>query len=201
MTKFSIIILAAGESKRMGQAKQLLPIRGKSLLAWVAQKALSLQAEKTIVVTGARQKAMDSVLKTMPLESIYAPDWKKGMGHSLASGLSYLFEKKVAYQGVMVLLVDQPAIMMDDHFLEEMLKKWRETPDRIVASQYGDRYGVPCIIPTPLTLGLLDPQGDQGARTLLNKGDKPILGIAAKNLHHDLDSPEDYQRFLAQLEA
>ena len=91
-------------------------------------------------------------------------------------------------KGLLVMLVDQPLISVDD--LTRLAVGWRAAPDLPAASAYGGIVGVPAIFPRSCFADLLQLQGDQGAKSLLQDyAEKTIVDIAAAAF--DIDTEED----------
>ncbi|HEV3326841.1 MAG TPA: NTP transferase domain-containing protein, partial [Puia sp.] len=88
MNKTGTIILAAGNSSRLGRPKQLLPYRGKTLLTHVVAEALAADMQPVVVVTGAYQEEIRDFLKGQPVSIIHNPHWETGMASGIVAGLT-----------------------------------------------------------------------------------------------------------------
>jgi molybdenum cofactor cytidylyltransferase len=86
----SILILAAGNSSRLGQSKQLVPIQGEPLLLKSVREAMGAQAESIVVVLGAQAEVHKKIIDTLPVEIVINTNWERGMGSSLKLGLKNL---------------------------------------------------------------------------------------------------------------
>jgi molybdenum cofactor cytidylyltransferase len=84
------VVLAAGESKRMGRPKLLLPYRGSTILETVLESVLGAPVERTIVVLGRGRERMESLLRRLPIEIVVNPDPGRGMLSSVQAGLAVL---------------------------------------------------------------------------------------------------------------
>jgi molybdenum cofactor cytidylyltransferase len=88
MNKTGIVILAAGNSSRLGRPKQLLPYQGKTLLSHVVTEALAADLHPAVVVTGAYQTEIEDSLRGQPVALAFNPDWETGMASGIVAGLN-----------------------------------------------------------------------------------------------------------------
>jgi molybdenum cofactor cytidylyltransferase len=194
------LVLAAGEARRFGSAKQLLSIDGQPLLAHVAGRAAALVgAEALVVVLGARAGEIEAQLSACPGSRVPNPDWQEGIGSSLRAGIRSLPERCTA---VLVLLADQAAVTLED--LGRLVETWRAHPDHIAAAAYGEsvdgaspRTGVPAIFPRSFFEELARLSGDTGARALLARHRQAVQAVPMPSAAFDIDTPEDAARYLA----
>ena len=89
----------------------------------------------------------------------------------------------------MITLADQVAVTADD--LRQLVSRWEQHPDRIVAAQYDDTIGVPAIFPADLFRELAELQGDRGARVLLSRYPERVIGVPMPSAAQDIDTPGD----------
>ncbi len=194
MKKIGIIILAAGESKRMGSPKQLLEVEGKSLIHHTAEIALATDCYPIVLVIGANKAQIAPEIIDLPLTVIDNPMWHEGMASSVKMGLAGIYMTFKNIEAVIMLVCDQPYISVS--LLERMIKIYQTKSPRIVACRYGDQIGVPALFDRSLFDELLNLKGDKGAKpVLMNHLDEThLLTFEAGNI--DLDTPEEYKRFL-----
>ena len=185
-----IMVIAAGNSSRLGQPKQLVEISGISLL----QKTVSIaeQLSKTSVcVLGHDIERYKANLTLASCKILVNENWLQGMGSSIACGSTF-FEKKV--DAVMILLCDQYRITKADY--ERLVEQWQNEPDKIIASQYFDSKiktlvdGVPVIFPKRYFNSLMSLR-EKGARDILRKNQKNTIKVLLENAVFDLDTEED----------
>ncbi|WP_133273348.1 nucleotidyltransferase family protein [Hymenobacter radiodurans] len=86
----ALILLAAGASTRMGQAKQLLYFQGQTLLRRAAETAVATGCQPLVLVTGALHKELVAEIDDLPFLVTHNPDWAVGMGSSIRTGLAAL---------------------------------------------------------------------------------------------------------------
>jgi molybdenum cofactor cytidylyltransferase len=188
-----IVILAAGESARMGQPKQLLPYRGRSLLRHAVETALALKGVPVIVVLGAHADLILSELADLPVQVAANPDWRIGMGTSLRAGLNALLTTHPATAAALFLLCDQPHITPD--LLHHMEAQWRRGAS-LIACRYETRLGVPALFAAAHFPELLMLHGAEGARQVLAQHANQVIAIPFPAGAIDVDRPEDYAALL-----
>ena len=101
------ILLAAGTSSRMGQAKQLLDWRGQPLVRHVAQQALASSLDGLFIVVGHEAAAVRAALDSLPIQFVENAAYTEGQASSLRAGLAALPAEADA---AVVLLCDQPLV-------------------------------------------------------------------------------------------
>ncbi|MBW8367238.1 MAG: nucleotidyltransferase family protein, partial [Arenimonas sp.] len=157
--RHGVLLLAAGGSKRLGQAKQLLEFGGESLVHRAARLALQTAPADAVLVLGAHADAVLAGVATLALRPVRCADWQHGMGASLRDGLAAL---SPACDGALVLLCDQPDLDAD-HLLA-LVDAWRRDPSRAAASAYAGVLGVPALLPRDWFKELAGLDADGGAR-------------------------------------
>jgi molybdenum cofactor cytidylyltransferase len=187
MADFDILILAAGEGKRMGSVKQLHPFKETNFIELTIQKALNLSARNVLVVLGAYFEKLLPVVETYPITILQNINWSLGMGSSLSFGLNHIKKQHSYPKGVLVLLIDQPFLMEDHDFLPRLIQIWQSDPTKIVAADYGNRFGVPAVLPQHILQHLESLENDRGAGPLLNSGKFPVKAVLIGELGKDID--------------
>jgi hypothetical protein len=81
----AIVILAAGASRRMGVAKQLLQVRGRSLFRHVADAALGSSCRPVIAVLGGNAEAVQPEVEGLPVQIVWNAHWSEGLSTSTHS--------------------------------------------------------------------------------------------------------------------
>lgn len=195
MNKIGIIILAAGESKRMGSPKQLLNIEGKSLIRRTAEVALATDCYPVVLVIGANKAQIAPEIIDLPLTVIDNPKWYEGMASSVKMGLVGLYMTYKEVEAVIILVCDQPYLSVS--LLERMVEIYQTKKAPIVACKYGEQVGVPALFDRKLFEELLNLTGDKGAKPVLmsHLDEAHLITFEAGSI--DLDTLEDYQKYLS----
>lgn len=187
------ILLAAGSSSRMGQPKLFLPLgNGQSMLE-NAVRLLQSVGLKPTVISGAYHlrilQHLAAPLQKGAVEVIYNPNWKSGMGTSIASGVS----GKPAANNYLITLADQPGVTAD--FLARLLAEAEQHPTSIIATTYPEGPGVPALFPARYREALLEPTTSGGGKGLLRNQATAVRTITPTATLVDLDTPEDYYHY------
>ncbi|MCB0644959.1 MAG: nucleotidyltransferase family protein, partial [Phaeodactylibacter sp.] len=142
MGNLAILVLAAGQARRMGRAKQLLPFQGKPLFLHSLDKAGHLGAGYLHLVLGAHRA---EIAPLVPAEIAWSenPDWETGMSSSIRCGIEAIERDYPQADAVLILLADQPFIRIDQ--LQEMVRQFDELQPPILVAAYADRIGVPAL--------------------------------------------------------
>ena len=185
-----VVVLAAGASRRLGQAKQLLRIDGETLVHRAARLALSTQPAAAVLVVGADADSVGAAASDLPLRRVDCIDWQRGMGASLHAGLAAL---PAECAGALVVLCDQPAL--DTDHLAALVAAWRADPDAASASSYAGRAGVPALLPRCWFDDLRRDADDHGARALLARRRDAVTLIVNEALALDIDTPAQFAPF------
>jgi molybdenum cofactor cytidylyltransferase len=185
----SAILLAAGESQRMGRPKQLLPFGSSTILGKTMDNLLSSRADEVIVVLGTRAGAMKQVIAGRQVKVVVNPDYRKGMSASLIAGLERVDSKA---QWVMVALADQPLIDKDTY--NRLIEGALGCDMGIILPTYRSKRGNPVIFSIKYKDELLGLEGDLGGREILRKHPDDILEVAvgSEGVTIDINNLDDY---------
>ena len=191
-----ILILAAGESKRMGErVKQLLPWQNTTLLENALTQARESQVEEVYVVLGANEEIIKKQTQLPDDSCIYNENWSNGMGSSIVAGLKHIMSLSKDYDGVLVMLADQPLI--DAAYLDKIIDTWGKARATITATGYENGLGVPAMFDKCHFPELLKLTKDYGARNIINDSNIKIVNPQGKEV--DIDTWQDYQVLVKRL--
>lgn len=193
MSKTAILILAAGESKRMGEPKQLLPYNDSTLLIHTIEQAAPLKYSETFIVIGAHFSDIFKSIRSQKATVIKNNNWEDGMGSSLSKGIEFI-KKKDKYDRVLVTLSDLP-LVTTEHY-EELMALSDSSGKRIVLTNYDEVAGVPAIFDRSLFNELTILSDDEGAKPVVKKYKKEVLKMNSKTPFFDVDTKEAYQKLL-----
>lgn len=188
----AIMVLAAGQSTRLGQMKQLLPIGGKSLIEFQLEQALLVSSE-VYCVLGFNARHVQRHIEHLPINTIINSQWSNGMASSIAAGVKALSSE---IKAVMIVLVDQWQLTAND--LMQHKSYWQEQEHAIVVAQTlspgesigTEKLGPPVLFPQSYFLELTQLTGQQGAKPLLTKYQKLLLKVPLAKAFVDIDTPE-----------
>lgn len=183
-----VLVLAAGGSRRLGRAKQLVRLRAETLVAAAARRALDTRPGGVVVVTGARASRIAAALRGLPVVLARNARWREGLASSLHAG----FARVPKYAPVvLVTTVDQWALCAAD--LRAVLHAARG--GRTAAAAYDGARGIPAAFPRAARAGLRTVRGDRGARVLLDAPHVCLVPVPRAAL--DLDTRADLARLRA----
>lgn len=186
-----IVILAAGASSRMGEAKQLLPYQQHTLLQHSIAIAMASVAKQVVVVLGAGATAIQPVIKAEKLTIVVNEVWQEGMASSIRCGLSLLLRQNPGLQSVIFMVCDQP--FASTELLNNLVTLQQQTGRNVVASEYAGTAGIPALFTKALFAELLQLKGDTGAKRLvmLHQADTVTLPFPLGSI--DIDTAADYR--------
>lgn len=191
--RFGAVILAAGGSSRMGRPKQLLPIEGSPLLLRTVQTVLASPAWPVVVVLGHAVETLRPLLARLPVQVVHNAEWSKGLGSSILAGIQILERFSTSLDGALIALADQPHLSSS---AIGRLSSAFQGPNSIAAARYSEAVGVPVIFGRSYFAELLALQPEHGAQRLLRVHAASVAPVDLPEMAVDLDTPEDYQRFL-----
>ena len=191
----ALSILAAGASTRLGQPKQLLPFRGRSLLRHAAETALASVCRPVVVVLGAGAEQLRGELAALPVTVTLNPAWAEGMASSIRAGLGTVTSEAHEPDSVVIMLCDQPLITAAT--LDQLVKVHRTENRGIVACEYEDTLGVPTLFIREYFPELAGLAGDQGACKIIVKHNNYLSRIPAPEAAFDVDRLEQAARLEA----
>jgi molybdenum cofactor cytidylyltransferase len=192
-TFISTILLAAGESKRMGKPKLLLPLGNGTILGHTIDTLLSSSVDEVIVVLGAEVQEMKKAIAEKPVKVIFNPDYHRGMSTSLIAGLKQVSSR---VQRVMVALSDQPLIEKDTY--NKLINESLNSDKGITVPLYKAKRGNPIIFTINYKDELLGLKGDVGGREILRRHPDDILEVAVDSgsIYINLNTMDDYHSAL-----
>jgi molybdenum cofactor cytidylyltransferase len=177
----------------MGQPKQLLPYRGRTLLRHAAETAVASGCTPIILVTGALHEALVNEVSDLSIQVVPNPDWETGMASSIRAGLAAVVETQPG--AVLIMLSDQPLITPT--LLRELITSQQQNQAPVVATAYGDTKGVPAIFSPAMLPALQQLQGSQGANRLIATLGTAVGSIPFPAGSLDVDTPEQYAALIA----
>lgn len=188
----SAIILAAGDSRRMGQPKMLLPWGNLTVIEHVVNTFLRAGIEDVLVITGGAHEKVCSALAPYPIRKIHNQDYATGeMLSSIQSGIRHL---SGGTRAAIIGLGDQPQIQ--ENSIRTIFEAYRASGSSLVVPSFERKRGHPWLVARSLWDELLALQPPQTPRDFLNKHSAQIqyVNMDTPTILADLDTPDDYQK-------
>jgi molybdenum cofactor cytidylyltransferase len=185
------ILIAAGESKRLGTPKQLLPWRGKKLLEYVIQTISNCNIDPIHVILGSNYEQITSVINFQGVKIINNKNWKDGKGTSISLGIQSLPEKvKAAF----IFVVDQP--FLNANLIESLHNLYKKNDVDIVAPFVHGIQSNPVLFNQSVFQELIKLKGEEGGRDIFNKYRLEKQDWEDEKILWDIDSLEDYKKLI-----
>jgi len=186
------LLLAAGNSSRMGQPKMLLDFKGKTFLQHIIDEVKTLRGASLLVVTGCYHDMLKPVLESQQIPFIKNTLWQEGMGSSIREGIKRLQQHNPDAGNVIVLVCDQPHISAA--VLQQMINAKQTTGKGIVACSYDGTTGTPVLFDKKYFSQLSLLQGTSGAKKMIQQFNDDVDTINFPEGAIDIDTPEDYNK-------
>lgn len=194
MISGAIVILAAGESSRLGRPKQLLAFGGKTLIAQSVDEALKAGL-LTIVVTGANAEQVSAAIANRDIVIVHNRDWPSGMASGIKAGVEKALEMALELQCIITTVCDQPFVSAA--LFNSLYNEQAKTGKGIVGCAYAGTTGTPVLFTQNYFLHLLNLGGDRGAKGLLKKFADDVATIPFEQGAVDIDTEKDYRQLLS----
>jgi CTP:molybdopterin cytidylyltransferase MocA len=178
----------------MGRPKQLLDFGGRPLLEMVVGHANDSQLDEVFVVLGAQADEIRARVDFGRARVVVNEDHESGMASSLRAGLSAL---GADVEAAMVILGDQPD---GPGRIDRLLELERESGLPAAALSFGGLLHPPVLLRRDLWGDLMALEGDVGCRAIIRARPELVAKLDVEGLNHpvDVDTPEDYARFVAR---
>ena len=192
MKNTGIILLAAGNSTRMGSPKQLLLYQGKTLLERIVDTSLQVfDNNKIILVLGANHSEIAFQIKDKITLISVNEEWESGMASSIKSGLQTLLNHFPEMEKCFISVCDQP--YLSSEVFIEMLKLADYSSKEIIAAKYAGTIGVPVLFSKKYFKKLLHLSGEQGAKKIIQQNMDDVNIFTFDEGAIDIDTPSDYE--------
>ena len=193
VTQIAAVIAAAGQSRRMGRPKQLLPWGDATVIAAVVDNLHAAGAAPVVCVIGHRSAELREALRDAPAVLVYNEEYQaREMIASYQAGVRWLQNEETRYAGTLIALSDQPQIPAT--IIEQVLAAAARQPDQIVIPSHEMRRGHPVYLPAALWDELLGLTPGQTLRDLIRRHEARIAYVVVESdaILRDLDTPEEY---------
>jgi molybdenum cofactor cytidylyltransferase len=188
------LILAAGESSRMGTPKATLAYRGHTFLELIVQTLREGGLERIVAVLGHQAEDIQRQVKLEAAQVVVNPDYRSGQTSSLQAGLRALIADDL--EAVLLCLVDHPAVSAET--VRRIVAAFRLRGAPVVIPTYQGRRGHPVLIGRQLFDELLGLACDAGADSVVRRY-RPatqLVEVEDEGIVTDVDDPEGYRRLI-----
>jgi molybdenum cofactor cytidylyltransferase len=185
----STIVLAAGESKRMGRPKMLLPWDRSTVLQTVITTFQAAGIKDILVVTGGAHDQVDALIG-QTVQTIFNENYAQGeMLSSIQTGLRFKLREA---QAALIALGDQPQVQV--RTIHHILQEYKQTKASLIVPSFKMRRGHPWLVARDLWEEIFYMKPPESARELLNRhaGDIHYVELDTPTVLQDLDTPDDY---------
>lgn len=193
------ILLAAGESTRMGSDnKLLLPVAGKTVLRHLVDTFLAADLDEVLVVLGHQSHTVRAVLAGLPVTLVDNPDYRQGQMSSVHAGVSAITG---ACDAIIISLSDQPLLTVTD--IDRLIEAFRSRErGAIVVPTYQGQRGNPILLDGGYRDRLVSGGHNLGCRKLIERNPHDVVTVAFEHDHVvvDMDTPEAYRTVKTRLE-
>jgi len=190
------LILAAGESKRMGSPKMLLPFKGDTMLGIVIRNVKGSEVDGVMVVLGAEKKKTAEIAGKLNVSYCFNADYKQGMLSSVKCGISSLPDDPGA---ILIFQGDQPLIRSETGNM--LINAYRNSSTGILIPVYAGQRGHPLLIDNKYREEIMKISPDVGLRALSQKFPEDVLEIESDDpgILKDFDTLEEYKNEINQI--
>ncbi len=189
-TRIAGILLAAGDSVRMGYPKALLTYNGVSFIDTILNNLQISGYQPIISILGEAGDTICECTSVDNYECWYNPNPQDGMLSSLKIAIKKLPDD---CDGFVLALVDHPAVQLSTY--QMILESAIKNPDRIIIPRFFGKKGHPVYFARRYFQQLLDTPNDQGAKIVVHRHQNDIyyLPVEDSAVLKDIDTPEEYE--------
>jgi len=196
MKRVSAVVLAAGRSARMGEAKQLLRIGEQTMLERTIENVRASRVEEVVLVLGFEAELIRRELPVALLEGVRVvinENYASGMASSLREGLAVVSAES---HGALIVLADQPLVRPET--MNELVEQYCRSDAEIAVPYFKGSRGNPVLLGRFVFAEAMALEGDVGCRAIFAQHTKGILRVDVDDpgILADIDSREDYERLL-----
>ena len=184
------IVLAAGESRRMGKPKPLLRFKDKTFLDQIISALRDSDVDRITIVLGADAEMIKNSVDLSGTNIVINKDYKKGQLSSLSAAIEDTPQETDA---ILVCLVDNPFITKE--VINKIIAKFKETNNPIIVPVFNGQRGHPTLFSKSLFSELVNAPKEQGARYVLYSNAEKVLELetSESTILIGIDTPEDYR--------
>ena len=183
------IVLAAGESRRMGSPKMILPYEGMTIIEKVLENVLASNVEKVVTVLGSHWEEIMKVIERFQVPHCYNSNFKDGMLSSVKCGFEFL---PGDFRAALVFLGDQP--MVETPVINKLIKAYNESGKGILVPVFENKRGHPLMVDKKYRDEIINFDDHEGLKGLLRRLPDDLLEVNTENssVLDDIDTRDDY---------
>jgi len=187
------ILLAAGDSKRMGEPKALLPYDGITFIDSILNKFSEIGCQPIITILGASAELICEKTKVHKFQCFRNPNPEEGQLSSLQIAIAQLPDES---DGFIMALVDHPMVKLDTY--QKLFEMAKSNPANIIVPEFFGQKGHPVYFGRPFFDSILHVPLSDGARVVLreNPADVMYLPVEDEGILKDIDTPKDFKNMV-----
>lgn len=193
--RIAAVVLAAGQSRRMGSTKQLAAIGGIAMVRRTVEAVETSAVDSVVVVTGHEAEAVGVALKGLPVTIVRNPDHALGLSTSLKAGIEAL---PVDTDAALIVLGDMPGVGAGE--IDRLIAAFDPAEGRgIVVPVHAGKRGNPVLWARAFFAEMARLSGDAGAKHLLAEFGEAVVEVElGEGVLTDIDTPEALAAFVAR---
>lgn len=190
--RFSVVILAAGESLRLGYDKLSLPLGEKSVLEHTVSNFLIDSVNEIVIVTGKFFPECRSSIASPKVQWVNNPDYVFGMSSSIRKGIEHI---RGSAEGIFITPADIP--LFKPATVQSMIRAF--TTAKIIIPTYRGKKGHPVLLNLNMARECLTMQSEKVLYDVINKNKNAVewLAVDDEGILLDIDTAEDYEALKA----
>lgn len=196
--RMTAVVLAAGQSSRMGAPKQLLPWGDTTVLGQTIDNLQRSLVNEVVVISGFQAEAIGEVAARYGVKTMVNQDFENGgMISSVQTALRVLPDNREA---ILVMLADQP--MIEPETVDVLMKAWLGNRGELIAPVFNGRRGNPVIFGRRYFDELLAVSRGANPREVLERrvDEIEMVAVDSETIFHDLDRLDDYDRWRPEID-
>jgi molybdenum cofactor cytidylyltransferase len=190
--KVGAVVLAAGDSSRFGQPKQLAIFQGEPFVRRIVTAAQDAGCQPIVIVIGANAAQIKPAMLELPVSIVEHTDWSNGLGSSIAMGVKHAMTIVSDLDAAILVTCDQPFV--NANALGQLIQLHLQNGKPIVASAYADTLGVPALFDRSCFGELLRLSGDSGAKGIILARRHDVVVFDFPPAGVDIDTAVDYEK-------
>jgi molybdenum cofactor cytidylyltransferase len=190
--KVAAIILAAGQSKRMGRNKMLLPFGRSTVIETIVTEVTACKLSEVAIVTGYEREKIEALLVNSPVRCVFNPDFAHDeMIVSIQVGLRALPSE---IDAALIILGDQPHIQ--SAIVQQVIIAY--PLGSLIIPSYQSKRGHPVLLDRSLWADILNLSPTFTLRDFIRSHEDQIryVEVDSDSVLRDVDTPEDYQEII-----